>query len=384
MQRRKFLVGLGSLGIVPLLPLGGCIRIGKIYPSAEIRALESLLPELMAEFDVPGASIACVQEGERVWSRGFGFKDAAAKTAVDEETLFEAASVSKTVFAYAALKLCERGVIGLDTPLSRSTPTRFVEGDPRLDKITARHLLSHSSGFAEWRSSNAPLIRREPGSGFEYSGEGYYYLQSVITALTGKVDLSQCSDYEAGLEVCATDFDDIMKRDLLRPFDMAGSGYLPDRGWDQRVAHGHDTAGKPIFKGKPRRSDVARYGAVGGLHTTASEYANFLIEVVAPKAPDRFRLGSTMRSEMVRPQIKLPKGGEIDECTAWALGWGVRERPQGNLLVHSGGQSGFRSLALASIERSSGFIILTNSDNGGKLLYHPKFRELAEKILGTD
>jgi CubicO group peptidase (beta-lactamase class C family) len=335
----------------------------------------------MADFKVPGAAVAIVQGGEVVWSRGFGIRDQDSKGPVSDDTLFEAASVSKTVFSYAALKLCEKGIIELDTPLSRYTARPFVEGDRRLDQITARRILSHSSGLAEWRSNDGPMIRSEPGSAFDYSGEGYFYLQSVITHLTGKTDSSQCAKYEADFEVCATDFDEFMKRNLLQPFGMRFSRYLSEPGRNQTVAIGHDTRAKPIIKGTTRRSDVARYGAVGGLKTSASEYAKFLIEVVAPKSPDNFRLSGRSLKEMARPQIKLGKGGEIDGCSSWALGWGVRERAWGNLLVHSGGQAGFRSLALASVERKSGFIILTNSDNGGKLINEAEMMAMAEKLV---
>jgi CubicO group peptidase (beta-lactamase class C family) len=380
MHRRRFLTTLAAL------PVAGCALNRKstplaTAPSAEIRELAALLPELMAEFKVPGVSIACVRGGELVFSRAFGFKNSHSKVPADHETLFEAASVSKTVFAYAALKLCDRGILQLDTPLTRYTATPFAPGEPRLNRITARQVLSHSAGFAEWRSSHRPLIPFEPGSCFEYSGEGYFYLQSVITGLTGEVDPSQCAQYEADFEVCATDFDDFMKRQLLRPFGMTLSGYLPDNGWDQRVAQGHDTAGQPLPKSRPRRSDVARYAAVGGLHTTATEYSKFLVEIVAPRRPDRYRLNQFMLGEMIRPHILLPEDGKIDGCDAWALGWGVQQRSNRPLLVHSGGQTGFRSLALASIENKSGLIILANSDNGGQIMFHPAFATLARELV---
>jgi CubicO group peptidase (beta-lactamase class C family) len=73
------------------------------------------------------------------------------------ETVFEAASVSKTVFAYAAMKLFEKGIMALDTPLTRYTLRQWLESDPRLDLITARHVLSHTSGFQDWRSGDEPL-----------------------------------------------------------------------------------------------------------------------------------------------------------------------------------------------------------------------------------
>jgi CubicO group peptidase (beta-lactamase class C family) len=165
---------------------------------------------------------------------------------------------------------------------------------------------------------------------------------------------------------------------MLRPFGMLRSGYLPEA---DRLALPHDENGQLIKKGPARPSDVARYGAVGGLNVTAQDYAKFLIEVVSPRGPDEYRLSPWMHREMVRPQIALPKDGQIDGCTAWGLGWGIQERPSGNLLVHSGGQSGFRSLALASLETGSGLIMLTNGDNGGKVIFHPRMLELADKVV---
>src|SRR5690349_17629919 len=127
MRRREFFAGIGFLAV------SGCAGAPKSSPSGRlkdtIRSVEQITPDLMKDSGVPGAAIAIVQDGRLVWARGFGVKDVQANRPVDEVTLFEAASVSKTVFAYAALKLCDRGVIGLDTPLVRYTQKRFVE-DP--------------------------------------------------------------------------------------------------------------------------------------------------------------------------------------------------------------------------------------------------------------
>lgn len=75
------------------------------------------------------------------------------KTPVDRDTIFEAGSVSKTVFAYRVIKLCERGVLDLDRPLTKYTPDRILKEDPRLDLITTRHVLSHTTGLQNWRST---------------------------------------------------------------------------------------------------------------------------------------------------------------------------------------------------------------------------------------
>lgn len=344
--------------------------------------LEALIPKAMAQAKVPGVSLALIDDGKLIWRRAFGVKDAALQEPVDHETCFEAASVSKTVFAYAVMKLCERGVLDLDTPLVKYAGKRFLEGDPRLELITARHVLSHTTGFQDWRSGAEPLkIHFTPGGKFLYSGEGYFYLQSVVTQLTGQVNPAACATYEADFEVCATDIDPWLKRNLLLPFAMTSSGYVWNDTFEKHAAHPHDEQGKPLAKAKPAATDAARYASAGGLHTTPTDYAKFLLEIVAPKEGDAFRLTRRSRDEMLRPQVKLDQQQKIDGASAWALGWAIQERETGNVIVHSGGQRGFISLAMASVERKSGFIILTNGGNGWKITNDPEITRILNPLL---
>ena len=86
-----------------------------------------------------------------LWRGGFGLRDVESKEPFDNETTSEIASVSKTVFAYAALQLVDRGVLPLDKPLSNYTEQRIIDDDARLDRITMRHVLSHTSGLPNIR-----------------------------------------------------------------------------------------------------------------------------------------------------------------------------------------------------------------------------------------
>lgn len=391
MHRREFLKrsSRAALGL-SLFSLSGCShhRLKSDAPthggvhSAHLAELEKLIQKLMNEAVVPGLSIALVQDGKLLWNRAFGVKDHATKELVDDDTLFEAASVSKTVFAYAVMKLCEKGILKLDTPLVHYLPTPYLSGDPRAKLITTRHALSHTTGFQDWRSREAPLrLHFNPGEKFAYSGEGYSYLQSVVTHLTGAVNPRDCAQYEAGFEVCATDIDPWLKRNLLVPFGMTSSGYVWNDTLARRAASPHDGTGKPLIKAKPKATDAARYASAGGLHTTAVEYAKFLIEILVPRKGDEFRLNQASLKEMLRPQVKLPANEKIDGADSWALGWAVQQRPTGNVIVHSGGQRGFRSLAMASVERQSGFIMLTNGDNGGKILYDETLGNILNRLF---
>ena len=369
-SRRVFLVRSGHAALaVPFLSLAGCSRppiassdSGEHIPAALAADLEAQIPSLLAAARVPGLSIAIVGDGRVAWARGFGVKHSMSKAPVDTNTLFEAGSVSKTVFAYAVMKLCERGVLDLDAPLTKYVADRWIKDDPRFDQITARHVLSHTSGLQNWRSPEEPLrIHFAPGSKWLYSGEGYSYLQLVVAHLTGHVSIHSCEKMFDGLTVCATDIDAYLKTNLLKPFGMTASGYV----WEtpsQHTAAAHGQDGNPTNRPGATPILAARYGAAGGLSTTATEYARFLIEVLDPKPSDAFRLTQTSRTEMLRPQVK------VDESSSWALGWQRLHHKKGNLLSHGGDNPGFKAFVLASAERKSGYVILTNGDNGTEVI----------------
>jgi CubicO group peptidase (beta-lactamase class C family) len=326
-----------------------------------IADLEKQIPRLMEEARVPGLSIAVIQDAKLLWRRGFGVKDLESKEPVDNDTVFEAASTSKPAFTYAVMKLCEKGVMDLDTPLTKYTPARFLQGDPRLDLITARHVLSHTSGFQNFRSAEEPLkIQFKPGEKWSYSGEAYSYLQSVVTHLKGKVNPKDCDKFEAGLEVCATDIDAYMRENVLTPFGMDASGYLWNATMEKRMAAGHDEKGNPTkLNRKPTGPAVARYAALGGLCTTPTDYAKFLVEIIDPKPGDAFRLKKDTLREMLRLQVKR------NAQSSWALGWEINHTEKGDFLRHGGGNPGYACFVAASVERKSGYVIMTNAENSG-------------------
>ena len=336
--------------------------------------LQRRIPQTLSDNSVPGCSIALVRNGKVAWRRGFGVADAASRTPVDEHTVFGAQSMSKPVFAYAVLKLCETGVLDLDTPLTRYTPERWVSSDPRLDLITARHVLSHTTGFQNWRGTGHPLsIDFTPGSRWQYSGEAYSYLQSVVTRLTGRTDPTVCATFEADLRVCATDIADYLKDRVLAPFGMTSSGYLWDEAWVARVARLHDAKGHPLPAGTPTAAGAARYASSGGLWATATDYAGFVIEVIDPKPADAFRLTADSLQMMMRPVVAVPDDAapvpSDPRGTSWALGWQVFRTRDGDLIAHGGDVNGAHSFVVASAHHRSAYVVMTNGDNGWKLTH---------------
>ena len=353
--RREFLVT-ASCSLMPHLG-GAAPAQSPTSWKAPVSELEKLIPPLLAEANVPGLGIAIVNTGRLVWRRGFGVRDATSKTPVDNDTVFEAASMSKPPFAYAVLKLCEKGRLDLDSPLTKYTWERFLPNDPRLDSITTRQVLSHTSGFQNWRSDQEPLkIHFTPGERYMYSGEGYSYLQSVVAHITGQP------------------IDVYMKANLFVPFDMTSSDFAMTAKLKRNAARPHDEKGTPLDFNTPTAESIARYGAAGGLLTTPSDYARFVIEVVNPKASDPFRLTKASLDDMLRPHVKVNDAME----SSWALGWQVQKT---GVINHGGHNRGFHCHAVASPATRSGFVIMTNGEAGGALIEKLLLGDVMNRLL---
>jgi CubicO group peptidase (beta-lactamase class C family) len=365
--RRAFLVRSGRTALgLSLLSVIGCSRTSDatVEPPppglADLTThLDTQIPPLLSASGVPGLSIAIVSQARLAWSRAFGLKNAASKAPANTDTLFEAGSISKTVLAYAVMKLHEKGVLDLDAPLTRYVSERWIAGDSRFDQLTARQVLSHTTGLPNWRSPQQPLdIQFDPGTRWQYSGEGYSYLQLVVAHLTGHVSATSCETMFDGLRVCETDIDAYLRTNLLRPFGMPSSRYVWDDTLADRMADPHDEQGSPLTRSRATPVLAARYAAAGGLSTTPTEYARFLIEVLDPRPSDAFRLTRANRNEMIRPQVK------VDDASSWALGWQILHQKNGDLLSHGGDNPGFKAFVLASAERKAGYVILTNGEKG--------------------
>src|SRR5438445_3866389 len=210
---RRFAFGVGSLIVIGLAAAAIAREAPAPVEKPRVRggreelgaALDRLVPTLLKDGDVPGLSLAIVRDGRIELRRAYGVKDAASGTPVDADTVFEAASLSKPVFAYAVLKLADAGKLDLDAPVAKYLPGDYVD-DPRQSAITARRVLSHTTGFPNWRPSGQPLkIHFAPGERFSYSGEGFVYLQKAVERLTGQT------------------LDAVMKRLVFEPLHMASS-----------------------------------------------------------------------------------------------------------------------------------------------------------------
>ena len=132
----------------------------------------------MEQSGVPGLSAALVLDGELAWSGAFGIRDTATGDPVTSSTMFQAASLTKQVFAYTVLRLADRGVIDLDASLADYLPYARLEHDDRYRRITARLVLSHSTGLAQLgRGDTQPPVR---------SGHGFPVLRGKVTSTSNE------------------------------------------------------------------------------------------------------------------------------------------------------------------------------------------------------
>jgi len=318
---------------------------------------DSLMPELMQELHVPGASMALIDNRKLIWSNNFGITCINQPEPITDETLFEACSMTKPVFAYIVLKLAEQGRLDLDQPLVQYFSENLLPDQEQRRRITARMVLSHTTGFPNWRKGeeemDGPLpVLFEPGSKFGYSGEAFYLLQRVVGHLTGEP-----------LEIYA-------RRMLFQPLGLQQTSFAWNDEIDANLASGHDAEGAFLKKTKYVHANAAYT-----LYTTARDYALFLIEIMKTDRTANHSLSQKSIDAMLSPQVKLDirepigrPGKAQGKTVYWGLGWSINATEDGDFFHHSGAnRSGFRCFAQFHPQRGSGIVIMTNGVNGSEL-----------------
>jgi CubicO group peptidase (beta-lactamase class C family) len=334
----------------------------KIFSGQKITSeeLDSFIKKQMDSLGLPGLSIALINDNRIVYHKAFGITDVNTKTPVDEASVFEAASMSKTAFTYWVMQMAENGKLNLDTPLYRYLPYPDIAQDKRYQLITARMVLCHTSGFPNWRYFEKPdtalhikygdlWLKFTPGTRFAYSGEGYYYLAKVVAHLN-RLDLKT--------------LDELYQKEVAGPlglqhFYFSGNAYV-----SQHKVSGH-RGGKSVGRHWPTSfpaQDSSWFGSAGGLHTQALDYARFLIALMEHKGISKASL-----DEMLKEQVQVPTNNEgrtIDGDTAWGLGIAIVLSKFGTIYEHGGNngvfQSGFKYLKA----KKTGFVFFTNCDKG--------------------
>jgi CubicO group peptidase (beta-lactamase class C family) len=312
-------------------------RIARLTSAEALAELDTLIPALMDSGEVTGLSIAITADTGIVWSGGFGIRNSDTRESVEANSVFEAASLSKPVFAYAVLQLVDQGVLDLDTPIADYFEYDAITHDERYRLITPRMVLTHSPGFPNWRPRGGQLtIDREPGTEFSYSGEGFVYLQLAVMNLMGEP------------------LDQLVRRFVFEPLGMTSSSYLWQDPFEDVVSMPHGSDGAVLRKNRPTSG---RGNAAASLHTTAPDYARFIMAVM-----NGARLRDSTAVAMLTPQI------DVDSGVTWGLGIGLQDNAAGRAFWHWGDNTGYKAYTVSYPEHGVGVVWFTNSENGQSIL----------------
>jgi len=341
-------------------------------------ALDQRIAFLMKEAKVPGLAVAIVEDGKVVSVKAYGQRDVEQGLPLTTDTVMYAASLTKAAFAYATMSLVEAGKLKLDGSIAEDLPKSLPDypkyadlaGDERWRRLTPSILLSHRTGFPNFRfwqpgkdyDPNGKLsFYFDPGTRFGYSGEGINLMQFVL---------------ENGKSI---DVDTLMKNRLFERYGMSRTSMTWRDDFAANVAIGYDEEGKPL--GHKRRESVR---AAGSMDTTIADYARLLAAMSRgdglKAATYRTWLKPVVRIRSVRqfPTIGLADSHDNDSISlGYALGVGTFESPRGPAFFKEGHDDGTNNLFVC-LERSKTCVLLMSNSSRGESI----FAYLLDDVLG--
>jgi len=319
------------------------------------------IQERMDHYKVPGVSIAIVENGKIKWAKGYGFANTETKTKVDANTLFQAGSISKPVAALAVLKLFENNSLELNTDVNsylkswQIPENKFTE----TEKVTLEKLLTHTAGMTVHgfpgyqQTDDFPeiidvlngkgntgkiTVDTMPGSIWRYSGGGYTVMEKVVEDVSGLA------------------LEEYMSKNILLPIGMKNSTYQQPitKKWQKNISAAYDRNGKLIdglWNNYPEQ-------AAAGLWTTPSDLALYCIEI---QDIAQHKKEGVLKKETVQKMLTKHKNN-------WGLGPSLKYEKDSLLFGHGGKNAGFTNDMNAYAYQGNALIVMTNADNGGKLI----------------
>ncbi len=315
----------------------------------------------MDHYAVPGVSIAVVEGGELKWAKGYGYANTNDSSFVDSNTLFQAGSISKPIFALAALKLVDNGTIDLDQDVNNYLKTWKIPENSFTDssKVTLRKLLTHTAGinvhgFPGYSQTDtfpsidqvlngkgntaAIMVDTVPGSIWRYSGGGYTIAEKLV-------------EDQSGLPL-----EQFILSEILLPIGMVHSTYMQplNKELHHNVSAAYNSRGEMVdglWHNYPER-------AAAGLWTTPSDLSKYCIEIQDILSKKK---NGVLSYEIV-----------VQMLTKYQNGWGLGPSLQGEndslIFQHGGKNAGFTNNMIAFAHQGNAVIVMTNGDNGNLLI----------------
>ncbi|PTX44653.1 CubicO group peptidase (beta-lactamase class C family) [Christiangramia gaetbulicola] len=319
------------------------------------------LAERMEHYNVPGVSVAVVDNGKIKWAKGYGTANTTKGTKVDTNTIFQAASISKPLSALAVLKLVENGKLDLDKDVNNYLKDWKVPENEftKNEKVTLRRLLTHTAGmtvhgFPGYKQTdtfpsvnqvldakgNTPRIYVDtiPGSIWRYSGGGYTVMQKIVEDVSG------------------LSFEEYMDKNILPAIGMNNSTFqqpLPAE-YQKNASAAYDQEGKMIdgmWHNYPEK-------AAAGLWTTPRDLVSYCIEVQEILAGKE---NGVLSQQSVDKMLTKHKDD-------WGLGPALQWEGDSLVFRHGGKNAGYTNNLISYANQGKAVVVMTNADNGGKLM----------------
>lgn len=331
-----------------------------------IKSFETKTPDFLKRYDIPGASISLIEDGQIKWTGAFGYSDIEAEKETSKDTVYQVASISKSATAIGIMRLVEQGKINLDDPIGKYlTRWQIPASIYNENDITIKKVLSHTAGLSVGGGypgylpstdlpsleeslsgigggSKAVEVIREPGTLYSYSGGGYNMLQLLIEEVSGLY------------------FSSFMKKEVLKPIKMDNSSFK----WEEYLVDNTAKAYDEELELLP--NFLFTELAAAGLYTTVDDLSKFVIEQINSYNGSGL-LNSQTILKMYEPVLEV-KGLEGFIYNNSALGHFVNIEDNNMLIAHDGGNNGWRANFSIAPDKGHGIVILTNGNNGAYLI----------------
>lgn len=309
-------------------------------------SIDSYLDSKMESLKIPGLSIAIINDGQVVYHRTKRYAILEDKKAVTKNTIFEGASISKSVFAYFVMKYVEEGKLDLDKPLNEYLPYEDIAYDERYKKITARMVLSHRTGFPNWREDEKDgllKLKFDPDSDYSYSGEGYQYLASVLKHI-------EHTDWN-GLE-------SIFQEKVARPLEMSHTVFIENEYTNKHKAAAYLPEGRvDVANNYWSKKSKGVFSAPASIHSESIDFSKWMIAVM-----NREGLSEESFKELFTSHSLVEERDYYN--IYYTLGFSTPKIPLTNVYLHGGNNIGFTSWFALDTDKKWGYVLFTNSEYG--------------------
>ena len=360
-----------------------------LSPISQVWALDGAPPvplverihQNLAAFQIPGASIAVIQKGEIAWASGFGYADLSKQRAVNKDTLFQAASITKTLTSLATIKTLDQEHISLDAAVNNYLTRWKIPSNTLTNAapVSFRMLLNHTGGISnpypdgccapdyplpsliqvfrgEAPATNPPLVAATlPGAEYQYCNGCYAILQGALEDISGR------------------DFNALLIQAVLNPAQMKSSRFdnefflIDDSSIALPYAPDH-----VVYENAPMRNPIL---STGLLWATASDLARFNLYVTEALNGD-----TDLISQALARQLVLPSSTETRTLGFYIGNKNAETQADGEYIFHTGSNIGYLTISIISMDGQHGAVILINVSPEWDAREYPQFSFITETL----